>query len=180
MKRKLFLIAALFLSVSTACVTLTSCDKEDEETTTDTQKQDTKPAFVQMTFTFNATQDMIDNCDMVVKYNDGTGEKTETVTSLEWNKTLKVALPATLTFSREVTLKAGIDVAAIATISHTKGYGYNYVMLNAQGEKLGKSGIHSSGNHATISGTNFVTFVGEGRLNSTHSYSFDANGDLVD
>ena len=183
MKKNIFLTAALLMGLSFASVMLTSCDKEDNKAS-ETPKKDTTPASVQMNFTFEATQDMLDYCDMVVKYDDGTGMKTETANALEWTKSLKVSLPATLTFIREVSLKSGVEASDIASFSYLKGYRYGYVMMNAQGEQLGSLGSRSNISRHNVTRPEgiptVIEMINAGRLNDSVTYSFDKNGSLVD
>ena len=168
-------LAAAFCCTMTTTV-FNSCDKNDDSPAV--VQKDTTPAFVQLDFTFNATQDMLDYCDIVVKYDDGTGEKTETITATEWNKSMTPALPATITFSRMATLKADKDASTAEKIAYTNGYNLNYSILNASGENLNKSGNTSSNNTASMKGVNFVEAVGEGILNKTHSFTFDKSGNI--
>lgn len=168
-------LAAAFCCTMTTTV-FNSCDKNDDSPAV--VQKDTTPAFVQLDFTFNVTQDMLDYCDIVVKYDDGTGEKTENITATEWNKSMTPALPATITFSRIATLKADKDASTAEKIAYTNGYNLNYSILNANGENLNKSGNTSSNNTASMKGANFVEAVGEGILNKTHSFTFDKNGNI--
>ena len=176
MKKLTFLMMAAMVM---GLAMLTSCEKKDDTGLTNTSKKDTAPAFVQMRVVFNATQDMLDYCNIVMKYNDGTGEQSETVTSLEWSKTLKTSLPATLTFSREVTLKSDRDASAVEKINFTNFYSYRYDLLNKQGEELGKIGTKANGSASVASGSNFVSFVNQGKMDKTLSYSFDENGTMI-
>ena len=162
----------------TMTTVLTSCGDDDKES--EKTKKDQTPAYVQMTFTFKATEDMLEYCDITVKYNDGTGEKTETMTSTEWKKTVKVALPANISFSKTVTLKADKDATSRDRIQYTNAYSYRYDILNAQSEDIDRSGSHTAGSSSACYGYMYPGAVNDGTFNRTFSYSFNENGEMVE
>jgi hypothetical protein len=176
MKKIMMTLAAVLCCTMTTV--LTSCGDDDKES--EKTKKDQTPAYVQMTFTFKATEDMLEYCDITVKYNDGTGEKTESMTSTEWKKTVKAALPATISFSKTTTLKAGKDATTTDKIAYNRGYGYRYDILNAQSEDLNISGSYASNPSSFIKGSLFPDAVNEGTFDKTFSYSFNENGEMVE
>ena len=173
--KKLFLTLAAVL----CCASLfTSCQKGNSK---EEEKPDTTLAFVQMTFSFAATQDMVDYTDMSVTYEAGNEKKTENVSSLDWSKTVKVNLPCTIKFGRTVTVKEGAQLTSDKTFAYTSGYGVSYDFLNAAGQKVKQGGFASS----SASGSGKADKVAEelikkGKLNSEHVYSFDKDGKLDD
>ena len=104
MKKIIMTLAAVLCCTMTATV-FTACGSDDKEEEPKPSTEVT-PTMVAMTFTFNATADMVNFFDMVITYNDGTGEKQETMTGTQWKKTLKVKLPASFSFSRQCRVKA--------------------------------------------------------------------------
>lgn len=183
MKKLTFALAAALCCTTTTAV-FNACSNNNKpaaslnDATPAIAQKDTTPAFVQMDFTFDATQDMLDYCDIVVKYDDGTGEKSETVETAQWSKSVKVALPATVTFSREVTLKAGKDASTTEKIAYTNGYNLNYSIQNANGEDLGKSGNTFSGSTLSLKGSKLAEAVGKSLFNKNYTFTFDESGKI--
>lgn len=172
--RKLLMATAL-CCMTMMSVSLTACGGDDEPNVPVEPAKDTTPAFVLMKFTYEATQDMLDYCNVVVKYNDGTGEKNETMTTTSWSKTVKAALPATLSFDREVTLKADKDITAVEKFTYCNSYSNPYEIVNKSGESLSKGGS-STGTSSSFSGAQVEQLITAGRLNLSHTYTFDKNG----
>lgn len=171
--KRLFLTFAIVIYCTMATTVLTACSSSE-----DTPEVLNTPTFVQTTFTFSATQDMLDYCDITVKYNDGTGEKTESMTTTEWKKVIKSTLPATHSFTRIVTLKPDKDASNVEKLSYTNGYYFESDILNAKGESMNDGSILSSTGSSTISGAIFVKAVAEGTFDKTRSFSFDKKGNL--
>ena len=132
MKKNLMTLAAV-LCCAMVCF-FASCQKNGGSSTTPEEQPDNTPAAVEMTFTFWGTQDMLDYADMVVTYNDGTGDKTETVTTVNWVKTIKVALPVTFKFARKVTLKEGVTLNDSQAYSYVKAQQVKYSIQTANGK----------------------------------------------
>ena len=174
-------LAAVLCCAMTA-TTLTACgnDKEEEENKPTTE---VTPTMVAMTFTFNATADMVNFFDMVITYNDGTGEKQETMTGTQWTKTVTVKLPASFSFSRQCRVKTDKYDAMAATpkVTITSLFIYSYDILDAQGKVIpGKSG----GNDLTTansegSGKKVADRANEGGYDKSYAYSFDVNGRMT-
>ena len=74
--KKIFLTFAIVIYCTMVTTVLTACSSSE-----DTPEVVNTPTFVQTTFTFSATQDMLDYCDITVKYNDGTGAQYSEVAS---------------------------------------------------------------------------------------------------
>lgn len=183
MKKLTFALAAALCCTTTTAV-FNACSNNNKpaaslnDATPAIAQKDTTPAFVQMDFTFDATQDMLDYCDIVVKYDDGTGEKSETVETTQWSKSVTVALPATVAFSRVVTIKSDKDAASAEKIAYTNGYNLNYSILNANGEDLGKSGNTFSGSTLSLKGSKLAEAVGKSLFNKNYTFSFDESGKI--
>ena len=183
MKKLTFALAAAFCCTTTTAV-FNACSNNNKQAASQNDatpaiaQKDTTPAFVQMDFTFDATQDMLDYCDIVVKYDDGTGEKSETVETTQWSKSVKVALPATITFSRVVTIKADKDASTAEKIAYSNGYNLNYSILNANGEDLGKSGNTFSTSTASLKGSKLAEAVGKSLFNKNYTFTFDESGKI--
>ena len=174
------LAAVLCCAMTTAALTACGNEKEEEENKPSTEAT---PTMVAMTFTFNATADMVNFFDMVITYNDGTGEKQETMTGTQWKKTLKVKLPASFSFSRQCRVKADKYDAMIATskVTITSHYNYSFDILDAQGKVIpgmsdGNDLAHSSSDG---SGKKVAERANEGGYDKSYAYSFDANGRMT-
>lgn len=160
----------------TMTTALTACG-DDNDDNVPSNTNDLKPAGVTMTYTFFVTQDMLDYCDIVVSYNDGTGEKTETMTSLEWTKTVTAKLPCTFTFDKTVTLKSSKDITQADKVTYTNRVAFKYDILNAAGNPIGKSRMGEFGVNSTLTGEKVGEIVSSGSLNLRQVYKFDINGD---
>lgn len=154
--------------------TLTACGGDDDSSSE--EQSGNNPAYVEMTFTFWGTQDMLDIADMTVTYNDGTGTKTETVTTKDWVKTIKAALPVTLKFERKGDLKKGVTLNDDQNYSFVTSHYVKYSVLTANGatKKFGNAG--STGKANSLSGNKVSSAITSGQLNNSYSYDFDKDG----
>ena len=173
MKRSIwiFVIAVLFVS-------LVSCDKEEEK-----QDPNSIPAYVRMSFTYKATESMIEYCDIIVKRNDGTNEKTDTIKAhewkesddltsiLEWSDTIEATLPAVLSFTRIIKLR---DSSTTPTC--TSNYSYKSVALNANKDTLPIN--YSQDTYSNI--FDYDAISNNGLDNDTHVFYFNKDGYLTD
>ena len=155
-----------------------SCSEDDNNgTEIPGQDEGKKPAAVVFEYTNVETADIIEYCDIVVEYNDGSGVKTETVTTTEWKKTFTTNLPCTYTFKKTVTLKAEKDMAAAEKISYIKnGHIYKYTIVDADGKSVNKTGGSSDVSTAASAGSKAAELIAQGRLDATTSFSFDSDG----
>jgi hypothetical protein len=178
MKKCMKCLAALVCCVMMLFGMVACGDDDDKTTETPKTEKDSTPAYVEFTFTANATQDMLDYTDFVMSYGEGADKKTESVTELTWIKTQRKALPATFTFERNVTLKDGKDASSVAKLTYTKTYSYTYVLYNAAGERLDGDN-YSFPSNVDVTGEKFVSAVTEGRLARTFSYAFSEKGEKL-
>ena len=153
-----------------------SCKKNNAQQPKEEEQKDETPAAVEFTFTYYATQDMLDFADIQVTYNDGTADKTENGASLEWTKTVKATLPVSFKFDRKVTQKEGVELSTEKTYSYTKNYSANFRILNAKGEKIRNKAYTSSGSNPAYTGDKIATLLGKNSMDSTHSFDFDKDG----
>ena len=173
MKRSIwiFIIAVLFVS-------LVSCDKEEEK-----QDPNSVPVYVRMCFTYYATESMIEYCDIIVKHNDGTNEKTDTIKAhewkesddltsiLEWSDTIEATLPAVLSFTRIIKLRD-----SSTTPTWTSNYSYKSVALNANKDTLPIS--YSQDTYSNI--FDYDAISNNGLDIDTHVFYFNKDGYLTD
>lgn len=157
-----------------------SCSEDDNNGTEIPGQDDAKkPAAVVFEYTNVETADIIEYCDIVVEYNDGSGVKAETVTTTEWKKTFTTNLPCTYTFKKTVTLKADKDMAAAEKISYIKnGHIYKYTIVDANGESANRTGGSSHVGTAASAGSKIAEGITKGILNIANTYTFDAEGNL--
>jgi len=176
MKKILMTLAAVLCCVMTTTV-FTACGGDDDDNG-NTQKSDNTPAYAEMTFTFWGTQDMLDIADMRVTYNDGTGDKTETVSTVDWVKTVKAALPVSFKFERKVTLKEGVTLSDDRTYSYINAFTYDCWVKTANGTTLNFYSNEGSSKPkpSNQKGSKVNEFITSGRMNKTHTYDFDKDG----
>ena len=157
-----------------------SCSEDDNNGTEIPGPGDTpKPVAVVFEYTNVETADLVEYCDIVVEYNDGSGVKTETITTTEWKKTFTTNLPCTYTFKKTVTLKADKDMAAAEKISYIKnGRIFKYTIVDADGKSVNKTRRESHVGTATSAGSKIAEGIAKGSLNTANTFTFDAEGNL--
>ena len=175
MKKFMMTLAAVLCCAMTTTV-FTACGSDDDDNSTTPEKPDNTPAYAEVTFTFWGTQDMLDIADMTVTYNDGTGDKTETITTVDWVKTVKAALPVSFKFERKVTLKEGVTLSDDQTYSYVNAHQVRYSVMTAKGTKIKSGTSGSTGNPNSLKGDKINLVITSGRMDTSHSYDFDKDG----
>lgn len=176
MRMSLMMFAAVLCCAMAASV-FTACSSSDD----DNKDSDSgsKVGGVMVYVGFTESEDVLKYCDVSVVYNDGTGEKTETITKTDWSKKLTVTkLPATITFKKTTVLKAGVDVSSISTFKYSTVYSSGYCQTNAEGTAITTLSATSFGGTKTIAGSKVTEALNSGSLNKTVAFTFDANGNL--
>ena len=163
----------LVLCCAMTASVFTSCGSDDDPAGSG---DDTTPARVRVAAVFPQAEAVLRYCDVKVEYDDGTGTKTEIVTSPKWEKTLEAKLPATITFKRTVTLKTDVTPSSTESITFDSTCSDGSCLLNAAGNPLTNLSIGKSSSTKTLNGEKFIEYVESGRLDKTITYSFDANG----
>lgn len=173
MKKIIVRLAAVFCC--SVALLFVSCQKGGGSSTPEEQT-DLTPATVELAFTFWGTQDMLDFADTKVTYNDGTGDKTETVTVTEWKKTVKAALPVSFKFERKVTLKDGFHFQDDQAYSYTIAHFVEYKILNAKGMEISSRRSGGSGLPNSLKGNKIGFIVDKGDLDASYTFDFDKDG----
>ena len=88
MKTKKFYLAALTVMWSMTMTTMFTACGDDDDDKIDSIIEQNKKVSIDLDLSMPLSEDMLKYCDIVVTYNDGTGEKTETPTTQNWEKTL--------------------------------------------------------------------------------------------
>lgn len=172
MKKVILTLAAVL-----CCASLfVSCEKSDPSG----GQPDLSPAFVEMTFSFYATQDMINYTDMLVSYEAGNEKNSVNQENLEWSKTVKVNLPCTIKFGRTVTVKDGAQLTPDMNFAYTTGFGVSYNFLNAAGQQVKRGGIASSSVSSSMKADKVAGIISDGTLNNEFVYTFDKDGNVVE
>ena len=171
MKKLLMISLAVMACLSYSCSKDNTQKQEEEE-----QVKDKTPASVEFTFTYLATESMLTYSDIVVVYSDGGADKSETVTSTEWSKTVKASLPATLKFDRNVTKKEGFELLASQDYSYTKQYKLYFRILNAAGEEIDDKAWVSAVTPRTLPGDKIQLLFDGGKMSSAHSFYINEEG----
>ena len=179
MKHSLVKHAVLMMAMAMS-VTFVSCNEDDDLGAENNGTQETgRPAAVVFEYTNVESADMVEYCDIVLEYDDGSGAKTETITSTEWTKTFTTNLPCEYTFKKTVTLKADKDMAAAEKIKFIKnGHSYKYHLVDANGDQVNKDGSHSNIGTQTSAGSKIAEGVTKGSFNAINTFTFDAEGNL--
>lgn len=180
--KKIMLTLAALLSCAFATTVFTACGSDDKEDIIKPSVEEATPTQMALTFTLDATDDMAEYFDMVVTYDDGTGEKQEAFTDLEWSKTLTSKLPATFTFSRKIRVKDDKRdaLAAADIVEVTTHYHYSFDILDDKGqvipEMTGSKDIAQSMIKDT--GTRALERAQAGGYDRTYICMFDVNGSI--
>lgn len=178
--KKIVMTFAAVLCCALVSSTFTACGKDDADK--GSTPTDNTPAKVTMTFSTEVSADMLEYFDIVMVYNDGTGEKQDAVTSNKWTKTLIANLPVTMSFKRQITVKpAKYDALVAATkVTTTKKYSYAYDILNAAGKSI-NLGDSYSGPSSSVDGKGELVAkqANAGKYDSNWTYVFDTNGRLA-
>ncbi len=183
MKKFLLTFAAAVCCAMSATM-FTACGSDDNSssgngggTVTDTVR-----AYVAANVTFKETEDILKYCNVTVKYNDGTGEKTDTVKTTPWSKMLSAKLPGSLVYKKIITLKDSAGMAAKDSISFSAGYSYAYRFYNAAKEPIGEFKMFDmlGKSKKTAKIALLIEYIKAGKLNTTVDLSFDAKGQWVD
>lgn len=179
MKKYLLLLAAILCCAMTTTVFTACGDDEDDGGNGKTPEQpDNTPAYAEMAFTFWGTQDMLDFADMTVTYNDGTGDKTETVTAVDWVKTIKAPLPVSFKFERKVTLKENVTLSSDQTYAYINSHEAAYRVLTANGTVIKGGTVGHLGRPAStnLRGDKINMVITSGRMNASFTYDFEKDG----
>ena len=173
--KKMMMTAAILCCAMTTTI-FTACGSDDDDNG-NTQKPDNTPAYAEVTFSFWGTQDMLDIADMTVTYNDGTGDKTETVTTADWVKTVKAALPVSFKFERKVTLKKGVTLSDDQTYSYINKHQTKYSVTTAKGTTLkgGTAGALTK-EPTSVKGNKINAVITSGLMDASYTYDFDKDG----
>lgn len=178
--KKVFLWASAALIMGS--IALTSCSKEeDEERNNPNPETYVVPEKVKMKYTYYSTEDMLQFLDIVVTYNDGTGEKEDTITTSPWTKELTTNLPAEISFVYKARVKEGMyeTMAALDSVHYTRHYAYSYDIIDTAGNVIPSSGTrYSSDNNPSQGGVGetIARKYNEGKFDRNHFIKFAATG----
>ena len=170
------LVLTIFFCCAMTTTVFTACGGDGDNSTTPEEHSGNTPAYVEMTFYMWGTQDMLDITDMTVTYNDGTGDKTETVTTVDWVKTVKAALPVSFKFERKVTLKEGVTLSDDQTYSYVNSHQTIYKVTTANGTSIKGGTIGGSGKPSNLKGDQLNLVITQGRMDASCTYDFDKDG----
>ena len=179
--KKMMMTLAAVLCCAMSTMMFTSCGSDDEPVKE--PAEDKTPAKVAMKFAFYQTEDMLNYCNVVITYDDGTGKKSVTLTKdnvnaqLSWEKTVASdRLPAVITFSRKVTLKQSID--ELERFSFTRGYYYMYEFYNAANKDLGLGALSNNSSSQSGNGAKVAEYINQGKLDHTYTFTFNKKGEM--
>lgn len=178
--KKLVMTFAAVLCCALVSTTFTACGKDDADK--GSTPTDNSPSMVSMTFSTEVSADMLEYFDIVMIYNDGTGEKQEAITTNKWTKALTANLPTTISFKRQMTVKPDkYDALVVATkVTTTKKYSYIYEILNAAGKSV-NLGNSYNGPSSSVDGKGELVAkqANAGKYDYSYIYVFDTNGRLA-
>jgi len=189
MKKIMMTLAAVLCCAMTTTV-FTACGGDDDDNNTptpETQADDTTPKKVMMVFSYYATEDMMNYCDIQVTVGNKTEAMTKSNTTKEkiggaelyvWKQTVASnELPAHFDFSRKVTLKQSIDNVEEFTFTHGKAY--DWALYNAAGKQVKKGTPYSKATAQPGPGANVANLINNGNLDDTSTFVFDKDGNMT-
>lgn len=171
--------ALAVMCAMTMTMFFTACGSDDDDNDGVTPG-DTKAASMDLNFNMSLTDDMVKYCDIEVTCNDGTGEKTEKVTTKQWTKTLKSNLPASFAIKRTVRMKANVDLTGVSAIAYTNGLYTSVTLYNAAGKKLNTLDVSGASISSSGKAEKVAIVINEGKLDFDYVYTFDANGNRLE
>lgn len=179
--------ALLFNAVVLSCMFLAptffcACDRNEEEITQkkDPKKEDPVPVKASLSITLEISQDVLNLCDVVIKYDDSTGEKTREMTEVSNSVNIIAGLPATFNVKVEATLKEGASLEGIDHVSITRNIRYSYHLLTADEKQIeGRGGSKTSETQLAVGGDRFAEYITDGRYNKEFSVRLDSKGNLI-
>ena len=163
------------MSAAILCCALafSACNKSDDSAP---EKKDTTPVYVQLVFTMEEPQDMVDNVDITVTYSNGTDQVSEKMTSTKLTKALNGKLPASFTITSKKKLKEGVTLSDDVRYVYTGGISAYYTLLNAAKEEIRTDRLSSASNTQANKGSVVTMLINEGTLDKEFTYSFDKDG----
>lgn len=177
-KKNQLISAVVLCSMFAAPTLFCACDKDED--TTNNEPKDPVPAMAQFDYVIETSQDMLEFCDITLKYNDGTGEKSAQLTQIKDTVTIKAGLPATFSVKLEATVKNGTAFEEGSHVSVTRNISYVYTLLTADEEPIqGKFGTYSNNYFMAVGGDRFGEYIGNGRFNRETTLRLDASGQQV-
>ena len=180
LKKTIMTLAAVLCCAMTMTV-FSACSSDDDNNKDN--KDDKTPAKVAMTFTVYTTQDMLDNCEETIYYNNGYEPRFLVLNENNIDKNyaceITVAydgLPATFTFKREVKLKGSID--SIEKFKYSRGYAYIYGLYNDAGFLINNGESYTSKGGGEGAGNKVAEIINASRLNQNFTFTFDKDGKM--
>ena len=195
MKTRHSILAVLALLFS---VTLfTACGSDDDDKGTQPAPAATR-SYAAVYHYFTVSGDLLDyfNVDIII---DNARDESGKITTAQITKRVDkdnlastgtyevgqiTALPGTLTVSRKVTLKEGVDYDNISSLNFVVGHSYKYGYLDSKGGVIDNKMYNGVSSNQRVSAStpqavqNVVQRVRDGKFDmKTRTYSFDKNGE---
>lgn len=120
------------------------------------------------------TDDILEYCNVVIEYTDGSGTKVENVTNPVWTKKFDITpLPSTYSFKKTYTLKADKDMASAKQILFARtSHAYSYQYFNGYGNPIGKSILWDETQNAEYSaGETVANYISNGSFNNSITFT---------
>ncbi len=187
MKKSLRTFALAFACCAMGATMLTACGGDDNGSSGGngggTVTKDTIPVAVNFRSTWYETAAILKYCDVCIEYDDGTGAKTDTLKTTQWDYIKAAKLPVTFTFKKTVTLRDSAGMASAESIHFTSDSWYLYITYSASGGTVDKANAASLPDSTGVKGAKKIALLIEkiknGGLNKTEIYSFDAKGKMT-
>lgn len=180
MKKNSLFRAVVLCCMFVAPTLFCACEKNEDETTQKNEPQAQVAAKAALSYSVETSQDFLNLCDVVIKYNDGTGEKTAQATEAKSTINISAALPATFNVKVEATLKQGASLEGIDHVTIIRNIKYSYSLLTADDQVIkGKGGSKTSDHQLAVGSDRFAEYITDGHFNKEITVRIDAEGNLV-
>lgn len=174
-------LAVVFCSMM-AATALTSCSKssDDDNTSGSGATTEKKATSAVVELSIPQTEEFLSYFDMTIEYDDGTGAKSEKMTSTTWTKKITVKLPGKITVKHPVTPKTDEDLSQITTAIYLQpsACSCNYSLYDATGNLVKTDNKSIGGKPLKSKVARIAELVSSGYFNKTLTFTFDADGNL--
>lgn len=166
----------MYAAIVGCALAFTACNKSNDNQSGQQEQKDATPVYVQLNFTLEEPQDMVDNMDITVTFNNGTEKVSEKMTSTTLVKAINSTLPANFTINSTIRLKSGVTLSDDVKYTYTGGFSATYTLLNAAKEEINTARLSSASNTQSNKGSVVTMLANNGTLDAEFIYSFDKSG----
>ena len=140
------------------------------------------PTTVSFAYETFETENMLEYCNIVIEYSDGTETKSDTITGQSWIMSFeKQQLPCTFTFKKYYTLKEDKDMASLNPVSFYPNGCYKYVSVlhDENGALVYNYQDETPCDTMKSKGSTVAEKISTGYFNTVNTFKFSDKGRLT-